>query len=117
MRKGKFLKGLYSKLEKNELNKGLSEAGKWNIWWVAQRDDGSSQANATNLVSETFEKFGLSHLKNSEMSAADGEDEKEKQSPAFEFLKKLPDYGFLIDCHIWFPDDFFGNNATKQDVS
>lgn len=71
--------------------------------------------NASN-VKETFEKFGLKGLASNgsptELNKGVVIEENPKtckeQSVLFEFMKKIPDYGYLIDSNICFPDDFFG---------
>jgi len=62
------------------------------------------------LVSQTFEKFGLKNLKSNDVGFDKDFDEleKEKRNPITKLLKMLPEYAFLIDHNICFPDDFFG---------
>lgn len=83
--------------------------------------DRSPVSNQTNnkIITETFEKFGLTNVNNDTNRNEDIEELKNenwfeappktcKESPAAHLLSRLPDYAFLIDPNICFPDDFFG---------
>jgi hypothetical protein len=68
----------------------------------------------SNLINETFAKFGITEFL---MSNKDKEEQERKSEldkipkqklDAQKYIVKLPDYSYLIDANVWFPDDFFG---------
>lgn len=84
--------------------------------------DRSPVSNQTNnkIITETFEKFGLTNVNNSTIPVEVIEEPQNanwfeappktcKESPAAHLLLRLPDYAFLIDPNICFPDGFFGS--------
>jgi len=65
---------------------------------------------SNHLIEETFEKYGLTNLwkkTNENNNVEEGKSCKEESLTAA-LMKKIPDYAFLIDSNICFPDDFFG---------
>ena len=75
------------------------------------------QPKESNLINETFAKFGITEFLLSNKDKEDQEKKAEQEKipkqklAALQYIVKLPDYSYLIDANVWFPDDFFWINA------